>query len=434
MRARDLAMEERKHGAAAVHRLRRLRDEVRGPRKGGHQQPSGSRGTETLPAAQLSDSVQQQFGPGCCLHAPLAGQFGARLTGVDLSVELTAHQAELLLQIFEACKVLVIPSCSTDGVCLTDFERLANHIGHPTPHPSVRTRVVGHPNIQLMTNVTTADGDEGRSAVVPSPYHTDLDYETEPASASMILCHTAPPLGAQTSFIDMEQAWVEQPADTLRETAMRLCVLRDGFSEVKPLAARNVSPIVRRHPRTGRQSLHVSHPDLMRQFFAIEPGEDPVADMRAQRGYALGVAPETCSWPGGEADGRRLVQELRDRVLRPARLRKCEYLHSHEPGCVIVWDNLSLMHTGPVNGRRVPHSELSPDLQQLARCDAVAPQSWESREQANQSRAIVGQRQHREGADAEARILFRIGVRGPGSVLLPRRDSAVWTRQHIIAA
>ena len=61
--------------------------------------------------------------------------------------------------------------------------------------------MVGHPNVQLMTNVTTADGDEGRSAVVPSPYHTDLDYETEPASASMILCHTAPLLGAQTSFI-----------------------------------------------------------------------------------------------------------------------------------------------------------------------------------------------------------------------------------------
>lgn len=424
----------RKHGAA-VHRLRRLRDEVRGPQEGGHQQPSSSRGAQTLPAAaQLSDRVPQQFGAGCWLHAPLAGQFGARLTGVDLSVELTAHQTELLLQIFEAYKVLVIPSCSTDGVCLTDFERLANHIGRPIPHPSVRTRVIGHPNVQLMTNVSTADGDEGRSAVVPSPYHTDLDYETEPASASMILCHTAPPLGAQTSFIDMGQAWDEQPNDALRETAMRLCVLRDGFSEVKPLAARNVSPIVRRHPRTGRESLHVSHPDLMRQFFAIQPGEDPVANRRAQRGYALGVALETCPWPGGEAEGRRLVQELRDRVLRPARLRQCEYLHNHEPGCVIVWDNLSLMHTGPINGRRVPYGELSSDLQQLARCDAVAPQSWKSREQAHQSRAIVGQREHREGADAEARILFRIGVKGPGSVLLPRRDSAAWVAQHIIAA
>ena len=39
----------------------------------------------------------------------------------------------------------------------------------------------------------------------------------------------------------------------------------------------------------------------------------------------------------------------------------------------------------------------------------------------------------REGADAEARILFRIGVKGPSSAVLPRRDSAAWVAQHIIA-
>ena len=36
------------------------------------------------------------------------------------------------------------------------------------------------------------------------------------------------------------------------------------------------------------------------------------------------------------------------------------------------------------------------------------------------------------GADAKAEILFRIGVKGPCSVLLSRRESASWVQQHII--
>lgn len=439
---------------AAVNRLRRLRDEIQGPVG---RPPAPALCQSTAPQQQEMHRDQRQssrqpprptldghvihkvFGPGCDLRAPLVGQFGARLTGVDVRTKFSASQAQLLIQLFEAFKVLVIPSCSGNGVSLTDFERLANHFGHPTPHPSANTRVVGHQNVQLMSNVhdvvASSNDSEGRSAVVPSPYHTDLDYETEPASASLILCHAAPTVGAQTSFIDMEQAWDELESGTLREAASGLCVLRDGFSDVKPVAARNVSPVVRRHPRTGRTSLHVSHPDLMRQFFAVRNTESDVAvpDDVERRGYALGVASEACLWPAGEAAGRCTIRQLRKRVLRPARLRQCEYLHSHEPGCVVVWDNLSLMHTGPIAGRRVPRAELSLDLQQLACCNAVTPQSWTRMHQQAKD-PVVGQKEHRQGASSEARILFRIGVKGPCSVSLPRRDSGTWVAQHIIPA
>jgi alpha-ketoglutarate-dependent taurine dioxygenase len=85
----------------------------------------------------------------------------------------------------------------------------------------------------------------------------------------MILCHAAPRHGGKTSFLDMERAWTELPEGALKDQAVAVSVLRDGFSDVKPRAAQNVTPMVRRHPRTGRRSLHVSHPDLMRNFYEL---------------------------------------------------------------------------------------------------------------------------------------------------------------------
>ena len=65
--------------------------------------------------------------------------------------------------------------------------------------------------------------------------------------------------------------------------------------------------------------------------------------------------------------GRCLVQQLWDSVLAFVRLRQSRYFRRHEPGRVIVWDNLSPMHTEPIDGHRVPRGELSHDLQHLAR-------------------------------------------------------------------
>ena len=80
------------------------------------------------------------------------------------------------------------------------------------------SRVVGCPNVQLMSNVS----DGAREPSGPGSYHTDLDYETVPATASMLLCRAAPRDGGFTSFLDMEQALAELPSEKDAKLAQKL--------------------------------------------------------------------------------------------------------------------------------------------------------------------------------------------------------------------
>jgi hypothetical protein len=53
----------------------------------------------------LSYRAQRLFGAGCVLEAPLSNGFAARLSGLQLSADLSPMQAELLLDIWRAFKV-----------------------------------------------------------------------------------------------------------------------------------------------------------------------------------------------------------------------------------------------------------------------------------------------------------------------------------------
>ena len=255
--------------------------------------------------------LRRLFGPAAALRAPLAHSFGAKLSGVGIAAPLAPEQAAALIALWHEYRVLVLPGQA--GLTLEAFERFSNHFGCPTPHPSVESRVDGHPNVQLLSNVqggyisadNRAAADATLPPITPSPHHTDLDYETEPSSASMLLCDTAPCEGGFTSFVDVTGALDALPTE-LREAAESMSVVRTPFQSFRlyAKAARNEAPLVRRHPHTQRMSLHVSHPDLMREF-----------------------SPES-----GEAheSGEALVERLRRHLLEPS--PRFEYLHAYAKG------------------------------------------------------------------------------------------------------
>ena len=318
------------------------------------------------PGPERDAWLRRLFGPAAALRAPLAHSFGAKLAGVGIAAPLAPEQAAALIALWHEYRVLVLPGQA--GLSLEAFERFSNHFGCPTPHPSVASRVDGHPNVQLLSNVqggyisadNRAAADATLPPITPSPHHTDLDYETEPSSASMLLCETAPCEGGFTSFVDVTAALDALPTE-LREAAESLSVVRTPFQSFRlyAKAARNEAPLVRRHPHTRRKSLHVSHPDLMREF--------------------------------SNESGEALVERLRRHLLEPS--PSFEYLHAYARGDLVVWDNLALMHQGPIEGVSV--------------ADASHPR---------------------------ARLLFRVTVKGEPATALPRRDAGWWVDTHIIDA
>lgn len=190
-------------------------------------------------------------------------------------------------------------------------------------------------------------GRDGRSG---DHFHTDIDYEDVPSSATIFLCHTAPqPAGEQhageqgegaTEFVDTAGLYESLP-HTLRDAADQITVRRSVIATNSFRTARalgNTSPLVRRHHATGRRAIWGSPPSVRtteysgpppetieRVLAAIAPpdgtGDDPA--WRGQhRGGALGVS------HGVSDDLERFV-----------------YRHRHERGDVTMWGETSTQTT-----------------------------------------------------------------------------------------
>ena len=106
----------------------------------------------TCSAAGPGSSLRQT----ATLEAPLGpAGFGARLRGVDLAdpALLSADDVAYLLETFHEWKVLCIAGQDLERFSLAHFERFANHVGAPLPHPSTSTRLRERPALQVQSNV-----------------------------------------------------------------------------------------------------------------------------------------------------------------------------------------------------------------------------------------------------------------------------------------
>ena len=80
-------------------------------------------------------------------------QFAARIDNLDAARELGEAEAQQLIELLHTHKVICL--AGQDPAVMTPewLERLSNHFGAPTPHPSRATRLPGCDAIQLLTNV-----------------------------------------------------------------------------------------------------------------------------------------------------------------------------------------------------------------------------------------------------------------------------------------
>jgi alpha-ketoglutarate-dependent taurine dioxygenase len=139
--------------------------------------------------APYSAAARRPLREVAVLEAPLgAAGFGARLRGVDLEQPLTEDDVSFLLETFVEWKVLCIAGQDLSRFSLCHFERFANHVGAPLPHPGVPTRLRERHALQVQSNVV-GPWRPGLEVGTPLKYeprddwHTDIDYEEIPSSA-----------------------------------------------------------------------------------------------------------------------------------------------------------------------------------------------------------------------------------------------------------
>lgn len=227
---------------------------------------------------------------------------GAEVQGLDTAGladdELRSHLSEALVD----HKVLVARGAGFDA---DDLMAVGDALGEPTEHP-IFPHLDGYPPIVEVINL-------GPEIKATSVWHSDVTFEAEPPSVTMLSAMVLPEGRGDTLFADQEAALHTLPAELLAEidgaSALHVgtgAALLTGSSEA-PSAQH---PVVRTHPRSERRSLFVN------DAFTTE---------------VLGL-------PGDR--GSELVRDLVTHGTGD------EFVHRHrwQPGDFVIWDNRSTLH------------------------------------------------------------------------------------------
>jgi taurine dioxygenase len=253
----------------------------------------------------------------------LSDVLGIAVSGVDLSKPIDDATFREVEQAFFEGQVLAIKGQQLEP---QHFVAFARRFGKPEPHVIEQFHYPAYPDILILSN-RKKDGKPIGLADAGSYFHTDYSYLDVPARVTMLYSIEVPKRGGNTLFANMYAAY-DDLSETMKRRIENLVVLhhygnRDDRDDESRTAASKLSEeqktkmswvrhrLVRTHYGTGRKALY------------------------AVSGSSFGIE----GMPSGEAI--QLLDELKEHALQD----KYRYSHRYEVGDVVLWDDLSLLHS-----------------------------------------------------------------------------------------
>ena len=254
---------------------------------------------------------------------------GAIVRGVNLSAPLTDEQVAEIRRHWLEHQVIAFVD---QDMSVEDIERFALTIGPFGSDPFFEA-IPGHPHVAQVRR----DADE-KTPIFAETWHSDWSFMEQPPAATVLYGNVIPPVGGDTRFANLYDAWDALPADLKALLADKRAIhsagrayARDGAYGEKDkgrsmkirysddaLHAQYAHPIARVHPETGRTALFVS------------------------MGYTIGI--EGMS----EEEAKPILIALFKHLSRP----EFEYSHRWSQGTLLMWDNRCVNHaaTGGYDG------------------------------------------------------------------------------------
>ena len=192
----------------------------------------------------------------------VTARIGARVSGVDISRELTAETVAAIRAALNEHKALVFDATGLDD---EGQQRFVRHFGDlTTAHPTV-------PSIEGAPNILPVDSERGGRA---NHWHTDVTFVVNPPQLSTLRSITIPPYGGETLIANSAAAYRDLPqplrafADTLRAVHTNVYdyavpdeARGEHHAEHRKIFQRikfeTVHPVVRVHPLTGERGLFI---------------------------------------------------------------------------------------------------------------------------------------------------------------------------------
>ena len=250
------------------------------------------------------------------------GNFGARITGCDLSGadELTLHA--ILTSLMEH-RFVIIPGQHLENA---EYVAFARRWGRPVHLISRRIVDQDFPEMIVQGNLASTPEFKRNAA---NHWHCDSSYEKEYATTTMLYGIESPDHGGETLFADLAGAFAALPAE--EQALYRGMTIWHGTSRGTML------------PDESNTSYDRLPPEFQKDIVVLDPVTHPlVVDHPVARRSAFYGLGGSCYAIDGmdEAEGADLLLKLRRYVTQPRFLSQCKLM----PGDLLIWDNLSVMH------------------------------------------------------------------------------------------
>lgn len=247
------------------------------------------------------------------LHAkPLSGCIGAEIEDVDLA-QLDDSTFEQIRQALLEYGVI----CFRDQKLTPDQQlAFAHRWGEIHLHPYLN----GLPDRPEIIEIVKESGERNRFG---DHWHTDQIFTPKPAMATMLYAKEVPPVGGDTMFASLCDAY-DALSDGMKEMlaglrtynaydkqAPRSRQMSKKIPDVDKPSVPSVHPLIRVHPETGRAGLYINERPTLRHFDAMT-----------------------------EEESQPLIDFLIRHATRPEFTCRIRW----EVGTLAVWDNRSLMH------------------------------------------------------------------------------------------
>ena len=254
---------------------------------------------------------------------PLHDDFGARVTGVDLTAELSNDMVAAIREAIDTYSLLCFPAQSmTDEAHLVFTHRL----GKPEPEHVTFGKTGEVVYFGRVGNVIDEHTKRGKAdprthyQTGNEMWHSDSSFRLVPSFVSITHAYEVPGEDGATQFASMRSAYARLPAK-MQTTIDLLHVIHDYvFSRSK------VAPVDPNHA--------ASLPPIENKLVRKNPGN------RLKNYYVGSHARSIMGWSGIES--RKLIDDLLERATRPQDI----YAHQWQVGDTVIWDNRCLLHRG----------------------------------------------------------------------------------------
>ncbi|MET8423707.1 TauD/TfdA family dioxygenase [Nocardia sp. NPDC004860] len=192
---------------------------------------------------------------------PLTCTIGAELSGVDLAA--AAHDDDLFAELRALLLEYKVLFVRDQDISRADHVALARRFGELEDHP-VAGSDPDHPGLVRIYKDLDSAPEHYENA-----YHCDATWRQHPPMGSVLRCVEAPPVGGDTIWVNMAEAYRRLP-DEVKNRIQGLRArhsIEASFGAAMPLEQRHElaqrfpdaeHPVVRTHPETGEQILFVN--------------------------------------------------------------------------------------------------------------------------------------------------------------------------------